>query len=710
MKISYMWKKADVLKKCFDKYGDKYTLTIEDDNIDSESKVLCTCNIHNTSKYVNIRHFLGGDTSGCKECANEKKRLNGKQKYIKKFKEMWGDGYTFDKLNYISWKESGVITCKEHGDFELKEIRYAFEHIPCPECHEKHMREQRNNGYLTRLKERYGDKYIWLTTDFGDYYADYVNFICPIHGIVKQTLSTLLSVVDCDNFACPKCKKERTNEKLSYTLEEALNKAKNLEWCKNYDFSTIKEWKGVKEYYTFRCKKHNEYFEQTFDVIFNAKYNGCPSCKKERREENFVPFYTSLSFAEKSKGVHGDFYGYDKVDYVKYNRKVCITCPIHGDFWQTPNDHLRGTGCPKCKKSVLETKVRVLLEENNIEYILEKSVRDLTNEMVGDKPQRVDFYLPKYNLCIECQGEQHFLPVPFGNMTEDKAKKQFEKSIIMDEFKYNSLVKQEYDIIYFFKFRYMNSNRGRWYVDKKCFYDEESLLEYIKNKDYDTIKRNWYNQEKYILYKNNRKQKTIWDKETCYQEAKKYKTRTEFSRGSQTACKYAHLNGWIKDYTWFEVIKNKWTYEACYKEALKYKTKDDFRKGSVGAYGKSLKKKWMKDYYWFKERASNPKWTYETCYKEALKYKNRRDFFKGSSGACATAQKYKWIKDYYWFIPLSKKWTHEKVYEEAKKYSRIGEFRKKSNGAFEYAERHNLLNQYDWFKNNKIKDIETPLF
>ena len=109
MKKTYMWKKTDILRKCFDKYGDKYTLTIEDDYIDCDSKVLCTCSIHNTSKYVSIRHFLGGDSSGCKECIKEKQHEIKKQHYIEKFREMWGDGYTFDKLNYISWKDSFTL-------------------------------------------------------------------------------------------------------------------------------------------------------------------------------------------------------------------------------------------------------------------------------------------------------------------------------------------------------------------------------------------------------------------------------------------------------------------------------------------------------------------------------------------------------------------------------------------------------------------------
>jgi Zn finger protein HypA/HybF involved in hydrogenase expression len=36
------------------------------------------------------------------------------------------------------------------------------------------------------------------------------------------------------------------------------------------------------------------------------------------------------------------------VIYVNAKKKVIITCPIHGDFEQTPNAHMNGQGCPKC--------------------------------------------------------------------------------------------------------------------------------------------------------------------------------------------------------------------------------------------------------------------------------------------------------------------------------------------------------------------------
>ena len=46
---------------------------------------------------------------------------------------------------------------------------------------------------------------------------------------------------------------------------------------------------------------------------------------------------------------HGDKYDYSNVVYKNSQIKVCIICPKHGAFYQTPNGHLTGNGCPKCR-------------------------------------------------------------------------------------------------------------------------------------------------------------------------------------------------------------------------------------------------------------------------------------------------------------------------------------------------------------------------
>ena len=54
------------------------------------------------------------------------------------------------------------------------------------------------------------------------------------------------------------------------------------------------------------------------------------------------------TFIEKARKVHGDKYDYSKVSYVDSTTPVLIGCPIHGFIEQKPIEHLRTQGCPKC--------------------------------------------------------------------------------------------------------------------------------------------------------------------------------------------------------------------------------------------------------------------------------------------------------------------------------------------------------------------------
>jgi len=53
---------------------------------------------------------------------------------------------------------------------------------------------------------------------------------------------------------------------------------------------------------------------------------------------------------EQFREVHGKRYDYSMVEYINEETKVCIICPIHGEFWILPSAHLKGHGCPKCQK------------------------------------------------------------------------------------------------------------------------------------------------------------------------------------------------------------------------------------------------------------------------------------------------------------------------------------------------------------------------
>jgi len=83
-------------------------------------------------------------------------------------------------------------------------------------------------------------------------------------------------------------------------------------------------------------------------------------------------------------------------------------------------------GCPKCSLSKGERKIMAYLDKMDIEYISEFRINGCKNQITLP----FDFYLPKYNMCIEYDGEQHFRPIEyFGGI------KTFEKQIERDKIK-----------------------------------------------------------------------------------------------------------------------------------------------------------------------------------------------------------------------------------------------------------------------------------
>lgn len=184
---------------------------------------------------------------------------------------------------------------------------------------------------------------------------------------------------------------------------------------------------------TIICPIHGE-FEQSPNKHL-SKRRGCPKCAVEKRSQT-QRLNKSKQFIEKANSIHNNKYLY-RDEYIKVKNKLKITCPIHGDFYQTPNDHLQGHGCPKCNQSKLESDIEKLLIENNIEYIPQYSVPN-------DEKLKIDFFIPNKNIAIECQGEQHFNPIEyFGGNNE------FQKIIKRDVRKYSSCVRACVNIIYY---------------------------------------------------------------------------------------------------------------------------------------------------------------------------------------------------------------------------------------------------------------------
>lgn len=86
---------------------------------------------------------------------------------------------------------------------------------------------------------------------------------------------------------------------------------------------------------------------------------------------------TQEQWIEKATAVHGTKYDYSKVVYTKASAPVAIICPIHGEFSQTANSHLRGCGCKLCgriearQKADYETRAKTRRQTNLRKYGVE---------------------------------------------------------------------------------------------------------------------------------------------------------------------------------------------------------------------------------------------------------------------------------------------------------------------------------------------------
>jgi hypothetical protein len=207
------------------------------------------------------------------------------------------------------------------------------------------------------------------------------------HGIFKQTPLNLLN-----GFFCKKCKRE---EKQKLLLKTLINKANNIHDFK-YDYSNIKYTKMI-DYVDIICKIENHgIFKQTLNNHINHK-KGCPKCAINYK-------LNQVDFINRSNIIHDNFFDYSEVIFKNVASYVRIICPKHGQFKQTPNNHLSGIGCPYCKESKGEKIISIILKEKNIEYIRQKTF----NECKYKELLKYDFYLPYYDICIEFDGRQHF--------------------------------------------------------------------------------------------------------------------------------------------------------------------------------------------------------------------------------------------------------------------------------------------------------------
>lgn len=108
-------------------HGDKYEYS-KVQYKNTDTKVTIACKQHGTFTQTPHAHLSG---KGCPECANTKKTT---KEFIKIANEVHDSKYTYEKTNYINTVTKVIITCSKHGDWEQTPNAHTIKKQGCPYC------------------------------------------------------------------------------------------------------------------------------------------------------------------------------------------------------------------------------------------------------------------------------------------------------------------------------------------------------------------------------------------------------------------------------------------------------------------------------------------------------------------------------------------------------------------------------------------------
>jgi hypothetical protein len=232
-----------------------------------------------------------------------------------------------------------------------------------------------------------------------------VKITCKKHGDFDQEPANHLS-----GNGCPACRYDTISIKLRLTKEEFIARANEVH-SGLYSYGKV-EYVNYDTPVLITCKEHGD-FSQT--PASHLSGNGCQECSGLIK-------LTQEEFIRKSSSTHKNKYDYSLVDYKSRLEHVTIICPIHGEFSQTPKNHMRGNGCMLCGlEIVLQKNKNSMMSKDTFLHLSEeihngkydyKDVMyiDINTEVNINCPIHGLFkQLPKYHLrggCIKCGGKE----------------------------------------------------------------------------------------------------------------------------------------------------------------------------------------------------------------------------------------------------------------------------------------------------------------
>ncbi len=187
--------------------------------------------------------------------------------------------------------------------------------------------------FIEKAKSVHGNKYDYSSVEYKSA-TEPVEIICPKHGSFFQSPSHHNR-----GTGCPKCSGKGLKN------DEWIERFKEIHGHK-YNYSKVK-YVNAHTNVEIICPIHGSFFQNPSNHL---KGQGCSKCAHEKLGASQRS--NNEDFIEKSKKIHGNKYDYSKVNYSTNSVPVTIICPTHGEFKQSPQSHLGGSGCPTCAGTI----------------------------------------------------------------------------------------------------------------------------------------------------------------------------------------------------------------------------------------------------------------------------------------------------------------------------------------------------------------------
>lgn len=363
--------------------------------VDAKTPIPHRCLMHHVIWNIAPSNALQG--AGCEECRRDKIR-----QYHQKTHEQYVQELAIKNPNikvvdkYIDALTPILHHCEIHNVFWKISPANALEGCGCAKC--------KSDKIVQALRKTH-DEYVQELAKEKPYITvldSYINAFTPIqHYCHKHNkIWTASPNVVLHGCGCPDCRLEKDWNGLPRTHERYIALVTKI----NPDIQVVGQYIDAITPIAHYCKKHQITWNTSPENILHG--HGCYECGNEKASlkntKTHEQYVQDVSMVNK--------YILVLEQYVDCETAILHQCTKCGTIWKPiPHNILSGRGCPGCNQSYGEQRVSNWLMSHNCQYTIQYTFADCKHKKVLP----FDFYLPVHNICIEYDGEQHFMPVDF---------------------------------------------------------------------------------------------------------------------------------------------------------------------------------------------------------------------------------------------------------------------------------------------------------